>query len=177
MSRLEDPEEVSRVTDILSTGRYALASVRARVAGLPVPELRPPCFFNPLHGPSTRNVVWTRPGRGTRTVPAWAQDAARVANGERPDLRTVRLAGQQLPYWEAGEAFLPYSKGYFAAAMITVANQPGVAWSTHSQLPGHAHHAHPGAHHGLGGHHGGHAGGHPGGSGGDAGGAGGGGGR
>ena len=121
--RLEEAEEVSKVTDILSSGRYALACVQARVAGLPVPELRAPCFFNPQHGPSVRDVVWTRPGHGTRTVPACAQDAARVANGERPDLRLVRLASQKVPYYEAGEAYLPYGKGYFATAMLTVGNR------------------------------------------------------
>jgi hypothetical protein len=128
--RLQDPEEVSKVTDILSQARYALACVQARVAGLPVPELRVPCFFNPQHGPSVRDVVWTRPGHGTRSVPACAQDAARVANGERPDLRLVRMAGQQMPYYEAGEAFLPYGKGYFASAMLSVAYRQQGGWNT-----------------------------------------------
>ena len=40
-------------------------------------------------------------------VPACAQDAARIARGERPDLRRVRIGGQMLPYWEAGAAYLP----------------------------------------------------------------------
>src|SRR5688500_17941175 len=45
--RMRGPEEVSTVTDTLATGRYALACVQARVAGVGLPELRTPCFFNP----------------------------------------------------------------------------------------------------------------------------------
>jgi len=44
---LTGPEEISTVTDTLATGRYAMACVRARAAGAPVPERRVPCFFNP----------------------------------------------------------------------------------------------------------------------------------
>jgi len=83
--RLTRPDEVSTVVDTLSTGRYALACVQARLEGRPIPELRVPCFFNPQHGPSVRDVLWTAPGRGTRNVPACAQDASRVANGQQPD--------------------------------------------------------------------------------------------
>ena len=116
--RLTSADEVSTVVDILGTGRYALACVRARLAGQPVPALRVPCFFNPQHGPSTRDVRWTAPGRGTRTVPACAQDAARVERGERPDIRTVRVGGTPTPYWDAGSAYLPYGRNYFNAAVM-----------------------------------------------------------
>jgi hypothetical protein len=68
--RIRTPEEISKVTDTLSTGRYALACVQARVGNQPLPELRVPCFFNPQHGPSVADVLWTPPaGRGTRMVP------------------------------------------------------------------------------------------------------------
>ena len=74
--RIRRPDDVSTIIDTLASGRYALACVQARVAGVPLPELRVPCFFNPQHGPSVANVIWTDPRRGTRTVPACAQDAA-----------------------------------------------------------------------------------------------------
>jgi hypothetical protein len=119
--RLARPEEVSTVVDTLSTGRYALTCVRARLEGRPVPELRVPCFFNPQHGPSERDVLWTAPGRGTRTVPACAQDASRVANGEQPEIRKVRYGSRVLPYWEAGAAFLPYGENYYNTAILQVA--------------------------------------------------------
>jgi len=136
--RLRDPDEVSKVTDALATGRYALACVQARVAGREVPELRVPCFFNPQHGPSVTDVIWTRPRRGTRTVPACAQDAARVSAHEEPDLRTVRIGSRTVPYWEAGAAYLPYSRGYFPAATaigvsIGLGFDPGVGGAAGGQ--------------------------------------------
>jgi hypothetical protein len=114
--RIQRTDEISKITDTLSTGRYAVACVQAKVAGRPEPELRVPCFFNPQHGPSVANVVWTPPGRGTRTVPACAQDAARVANQERPEVRKAKIGSRTVPYWEAGSAFAPYGEGYFATA-------------------------------------------------------------
>jgi len=116
--RLAGADEVSKVTDTLSTGRYAMACVRARLAGEPVPELRVPCFFNPQHGPSARDVQFTPRGRGTRMVPACAQDAARVEAGQAPEVRTVRIGSRTVPYWEAGAAYLPYGEGYFVTGAL-----------------------------------------------------------
>ena len=125
--RIRDADEISTITDILSSGRYALACVQARVAGRPIPERRVPCFFNPQHGPSVRDVMWTGRGAGTRKVPACSQDAARVENREKPELRTVKLGARTVPYWEAGSAYLPYTQGYFAsAALLTWAGEPSV---------------------------------------------------
>jgi hypothetical protein len=118
---LRSADEVSKVTDTLSTGRYALACVQARVEGRPLPELRTPCFFNPQHGPSVTDVVWTSPRFGTRSVPACAQDAARVAAKQRPEVRTVDLGARRVPYWEAGDAYQPYSSGYLSVGLaVTV---------------------------------------------------------
>jgi uncharacterized membrane protein YgcG len=107
-------EGISAVTDALATGRYAIVCVQARVAGEPIPERRVPCFFNPQHGPSTTDIVWTQPKHGTRTVPACAQDAARVRAGDEPEVRYVRYGGRRVPYWQAGSAVTPYGQGYFA---------------------------------------------------------------
>ena len=52
MTRVTRSEEIRHVTEALEDGRYAVACVRARVAGRPLPVRRPPCFFNPAHGPS-----------------------------------------------------------------------------------------------------------------------------
>jgi len=111
---LRSAEEISTVTDTLAGGRYAMVCVQARVAGEPIPERRVPCFFNPQHGPSTTDVVWTWPGRGTRTVPACAQDAARVKAHEDPEIRFVDYGSRRVPYWQAGTAMAPYGRGYFA---------------------------------------------------------------
>ena len=114
--RMRGVDEISTVSDTLSQGRYALACVDARLRGLPVPPYRVPCFFNPQHGPSTEDVLYTAPGRGTRTVPACAQDAARVRLGEKPEVRTVTVGARRVPYWEAGAGYLPYTQGYFVGA-------------------------------------------------------------
>jgi hypothetical protein len=99
-------------------GIRRMACVQARVAGRPVPELRAPCFFNPQHGPSARDVQWTAAGRGTRMVPACEQDARRVARGESPDVRQIKVAGTLVDYWDAGAVYLPYSKDYFVGPML-----------------------------------------------------------
>ena len=125
VSGIRGADEISKITDTLSAGRYALACVQARVDGSPLPESRVPCFFNPQHGPSSTTVLWTQSGHGTRTVPACAQDAARVANHEAPEVRKVKIGSRTVPYWEAGAAFLPYGEGYFAgAAALAWAFQP-----------------------------------------------------
>ena len=164
--RIKRADEISKITDTLSSGRYALACVQARVAGLPVPELRVPCFFNPQHGPSVTDVRWTEPGHGTRRVPACAQDAARVANRETPEVRKVKIGSRTVPYWEAGNAYRPYSEGYFAGVAA-------LAWAY--QAPAATDFGWSGGGHDGGGGHGGYdggAGGFDGGVGGDGGGGG-----
>ena len=65
--RMAQPDDVKHVTEILEDGRYAMACVRARVAGQPLPARRPPCFFDPRHGLSVADVPYTPPG-GTLRV-------------------------------------------------------------------------------------------------------------
>ncbi|WP_148574574.1 hypothetical protein [Nocardioides caldifontis] len=110
---LQSVDELSRVVDALTIGRYALACVVARVEGTEPPARRTPCFFNPQHGPASTTVLWTRPGHGTREVPVCTQDAARHAAGEKPEVRTVKVDGRPLPYYEVGALMRPYSRGYF----------------------------------------------------------------
>ncbi|MFD7157125.1 hypothetical protein ACFV9C_21185 [Kribbella sp. NPDC059898] len=116
VDRLNSFEAISAVVDTLTDGRYALACVRARVAGEPLPERRTPCFFNPQHGPAAVDVVWTPSAGPTRRVPACAQDAARVQAGEDPPVRTVRYGEHDVPAWEAGAPNEPYRIGFFSAS-------------------------------------------------------------
>jgi hypothetical protein len=118
VAALSSVDEISKVTDTLATGRYSMVCVRARVAGEPIPERRVPCFFNPQHGPSVREVEWTPPGRGTRLVPACAQDAARVAARAEPEVRYVWIGARRVPYFEAGDAYAPYGAGYFGGGLL-----------------------------------------------------------
>lgn len=112
MARADD---VRHVTEILEDGRYAIACVRARVAGDPLPPRRPPCFFDPRHGLSVADVPWTPPGGTPRDVPACALDVERVRAGAAPDARMVMVGSQRVPYWQGGRAYAPYASGYFGA--------------------------------------------------------------
>jgi hypothetical protein len=115
--RLTDPQQVRHVTEILEDGRYAIACVRARVAGEPLPTRRPPCFFDPRHGLSVTDVEWTPAGGTPREVPACALDAERVRAGAEPDTRQVMVGAQRMPYYQGGPAYAPYAAGYFGGGM------------------------------------------------------------
>ena len=107
------PEEIRHVTEALEDGRYAVACVQARSQGEPLPTRRPPCFFNPAHGPSTTDVEWAPPGGQPRQVPVCAADADRVSQGAEPDIRTVPQGVGRVPYWQGGPAYQPWTAGYF----------------------------------------------------------------
>ncbi|HEX4471835.1 MAG TPA: hypothetical protein VH085_07695 [Nocardioides sp.] len=111
--RIERPAQVQDVTKILDDGRYATACVRARVAGEPLPQRRPACFFDPRHGLSVADVPFAPVGGAERQVPACALDAERVRAGAEPDSRQVMVGTQRVPYWQGGRAYQPYAAGYF----------------------------------------------------------------
>jgi hypothetical protein len=119
LRRLSDPSDVRHVTEALEDGRYAVACVVARRDGRPLPQRRPPCFFNPAHGPSTLDVEWAPPGGRPRPVPVCAADADRLAHGAEPAVRTVPRGAGRVPYWEAGPAYSPWASGYFGAYAAT----------------------------------------------------------
>jgi hypothetical protein len=105
--------DLQPVTSSLEEGRYDLVAVRALLAGQPLPERRPPCFFNPQHGPSVEDVTWTPQGGSPREVPVCADCSARLARGEPVDAKTVSVYGQQTPYWNAGPQYAEYAGGYY----------------------------------------------------------------
>ena len=108
-------DEIRHVTEIIEDGRYAIACVRARVAGEPLPTRRPPCFFDPRHGLSVADVAFVPPDGVERDVPACALDAERVTAGAEPDVRHVMVGAQRVPYYQGGRAYEPYAAGYFGA--------------------------------------------------------------
>ncbi len=110
---VSDPDEIRHVTQALEDGRYAAACVVARADGQPLPVRRPPCFFNPAHGPSTTDIDWAPPGGQPRQVPVCAADADRVSQGAEPDIRSVPHGVGRVPYWQGGPAYSPYANGYF----------------------------------------------------------------
>jgi hypothetical protein len=99
---ITDIDQVATVSETLNEGRYALACVQARVAGEPLPEKRVPCYFNPQHGPSVTDVMFTARAGGTKRVPACAQDAARVEAGDKPEIRKVNVNGHLVDFAEVG---------------------------------------------------------------------------
>jgi X-X-X-Leu-X-X-Gly heptad repeat protein len=107
------PEQVQEVTRILDDGRYAIACVRARAGGAPLPQRRPACFFDPRHGLSVAEVTYAPMGGAERQVPACALDVERVRAGAEPDVRQVMVGTKRVPYWEGGRAYRPYAAGYF----------------------------------------------------------------
>lgn len=115
LAAVQRPEEIKHVTEILEDGRYAVACVKARVEDKPLPQKRPPCFFNPAHGPSAQNVEWAPAGGSVREVPACAADAERVLAGADPYIRTVQVGSQRVPYWEGGPAYAPWAQGYYSS--------------------------------------------------------------
>lgn len=113
--KITEPQHVKNVTEILEDGKYAMACVRARVAGQPLPTRRPPCFFDPRHGLSVQDVPYTPPGGAPRDVPACLLDAERVNAGAEPDIRKVMVGNRRVPYFQGGRAYQPYAAGYFGA--------------------------------------------------------------
>lgn len=115
LRKASEADHIKHVTEALEDGRYAMACVLARRNGEPLPVRRPPCFFNPAHGPSTTDIEWAPPAGVPRQVPVCAADADRVAQGAEPDIRTVQQNYRRVPYWEAGPAYSPWASGYFGA--------------------------------------------------------------
>ncbi len=117
VAAMRRPQDAAAVTTALEDGRYAVSCVTARLAGEPAPERRPPCFFDPRHGPSTEDVSWAPDGGAPRPVPACRACAIAVAEGMLPAAREVPAGvdGERVPYWQAGRQYAPYAGGYFAS--------------------------------------------------------------
>ncbi|MER5275718.1 hypothetical protein ABT025_08165 [Streptomyces sp. NPDC002809] len=119
MEHARHPSDVRGVTQALEDGRYSLAVLDARRTGGELPARRPPCFFDPRHGPSVADVQWAPSGGTAREVPVCGADEIRVRDGEDPMSRTVDMGdGSRRPYWEAGPAYGPWAGGYFGGGLL-----------------------------------------------------------
>ncbi|MEU6145715.1 hypothetical protein ABZ848_35925 [Streptomyces sp. NPDC047081] len=118
MASATKPEDVRAVTQSLEDGRFSLAQLAARREGRALPERRPPCFFDPRHGPSVADATWTPPGGAPREVPVCAADATRLADGRDPVVREVDTDAGRRPYWDAGPAYGPWAGGYFGGGLL-----------------------------------------------------------
>jgi hypothetical protein len=111
--RAKTPADMRAVSQALEEGRYSMTAAKARAEGREPPVRRPPCFFDPRHGPSTREVEWAPPGGTPRLVPACEADAQRTERGEEPVSREVLAGGRAVPYWAAPSYFGPWGGGFF----------------------------------------------------------------
>ncbi|MER5937286.1 hypothetical protein ABT121_08190 [Streptomyces sp. NPDC001928] len=118
MESARKPEDVKPVTQALNDGRFSLTELAARREHLPLPERRPPCFFDPRHGPSVADETWTPPGGTSREVPVCAADRTRLSEGRDPVVREVDTDQGRRPYWEAGPAYGPWAGGYFGGGLL-----------------------------------------------------------
>ncbi|MGI8446272.1 MAG: hypothetical protein ACR2MP_03605 [Streptosporangiaceae bacterium] len=127
-------KDMGAVSRAIAEGQYHLASARALASGQSRPPRRPSCFFDPRHGMSVRDVLWTPSDGGPpRPVPACADDARRVEQGIEPDMRTVKFRGAPVSYVNAG--FAPaYWGGYgllpgmFTGFLLGEALSPGFGY-------------------------------------------------
>jgi hypothetical protein len=80
-------EELEPAERLLVDARFHLARSVAQREGIELPERREPCTFDPRHGPAVTDVVWSAGGPASTPVPACRRCAARLANGDMPEVR------------------------------------------------------------------------------------------
>ena len=113
LDRARHPQDYAGVTEAVEEGRYAIVATKARLEGRQPPERRPPCFFDPRHGPSVRDVDWAPPGGAPRPVPTCAADAVALEEGRDPAYREVMVGGERRPYWDASPAYAGWAGGFY----------------------------------------------------------------
>ena len=113
LDRARDPQDFGPIAEALEEGRWAMASAKARLERRTPPERRPPCFFDPRHGPSTRDVEWAPDGYAPRAVPVCEADAVRLESGQEPMTREIMSGGRRMPLYDAPGFYAPYAGGFF----------------------------------------------------------------
>jgi hypothetical protein len=78
-----DDAELRAVRATVEYGRWRLACAQAKVAGTPAPPRRAACFFDPAHGTSVTDWMYTPPGGKAREVPVCAACQDRLTEGTR----------------------------------------------------------------------------------------------
>jgi hypothetical protein len=109
----ETASDVTSVTRTLADGRFSHACVLARRDGRERPARRPPCFFDPAHGPAERDVEWAPPGGVPREVPVCFRDFERLTAGELPEARLVRLGSRRVPWFASGPSYSAWAQGWY----------------------------------------------------------------
>jgi uncharacterized membrane protein YgcG len=113
--RAERSDDVAPVTRALADGRYAMACLLARRDGDRLPDRRPPCFFDPAHGPARDDRSWAPPGGVPREIPVCLRCRGRLDGGTEPEVRRVRWGNRWVPWFQAGPAYGAWAEGYYGA--------------------------------------------------------------
>ncbi len=107
-------QDVTGVTRTLADGRFSHACVLAAQSGTGRPQRRDPCFFDPAHGPASRDVEWAPPGGVAREIPVCFRDAERLACGDQPEVRLVRLGDRRVAWYASGPLYAAWAGGWYA---------------------------------------------------------------
>ncbi len=97
--------ELEKLSDDLDLARWEMAAAQAVIEGREMPA-RPdasppePCFFDPTHGAGVEVAELSTPAGG-RNVMVCSADAEKLRRGERPEPRTISVAGRQIPAAQA----------------------------------------------------------------------------
>jgi hypothetical protein len=115
LKRAKHPEQLAAISELLEVGRYQLAAASALMHGQALPERRPPCFFDPRHGPSVTAVNWAPDGGKPRLVPVCAADAKLIKDSSEPEARRVRRLhdDDQWYWWNLPGYYGPWAGGYY----------------------------------------------------------------
>ncbi|MFD3403220.1 hypothetical protein ACFWUU_21220 [Kribbella sp. NPDC058693] len=76
-----DDDKLREVRATVEYGRWRLACAQAKVAGTPAPARRAACFFDPSHGTSVTDWMYTPPGGKPREVPVCSGCRDRLSGG------------------------------------------------------------------------------------------------
>jgi hypothetical protein len=76
-------DTLREVRATIEYGRWRLACAQAKVAGTPAPARRAACFFDPSHGTSVTDWMYTPPGARPREVPVCSACRDRLSGGSR----------------------------------------------------------------------------------------------
>lgn len=79
----QDDEGLRALRATVEYGRWRLASAQAVLTDQPVPPRRAACFFDPAHGMSVTDWMYTPPGGKAREIPVCAACRDRLSGGAR----------------------------------------------------------------------------------------------
>lgn len=101
LKRAETLLELAQLNDQIDLARWQMEAAEALIEGRDLPPKPTPdnplaCFFDPTHRPGMK-VVTIKTAAGNKDVRVCADDAARLARGEKPEPRMIDVHGRRIP--------------------------------------------------------------------------------